>query len=691
MNTLLIEIGSEEIPAGYIVPALNAFEKNILAALDKSRIDHGSAHTLGTPRRLVLMVKNVAETQKAKTSVVTGPPEKVGFDENGQPTLAAEKFASKAGVTIDQIKIEETAKGRYLTAVIEEKCDTAAAILERILEKEILSLPFPKSMRWGSLSISFARPIISLVGLLGETLLDFKVGNIKSSPYIFGHQFMHPGKYKVTAADEYIRVAESVGVIPDIEKRKAALIKEINACAKAYDAQILEDDDLIDLVTNLVETPYPVVGAFDEEFLEVPDEVLITAMREHQKYFAIVDENGRLKPLFIAVNNTQAKDMKLVAHGHEKVLRARLSDAKFFYEVDLQSSMDAFAEKLKNVTFHEKLGTVYEKTQRIAALSEYLVQESAYDDKTDLNSNVQRAAHICKADLVSQVVIEFTKLQGVIGRAYALKEGEKQDVALAVEQHYRPVYSGGKLPENPTASLLAIADKLDTISGCFSVGLIPTGGTDPYALRRQGIGVIQIMLEENLELSLSAMLDKGLELYIADESKRKTICLQINDFFKNRMVNILTDMGFSKEAVNSALWASFDNIPDVILRVKALDSLRQEPDFEPLAVTFKRVENILKKADAADGMPVDESLFEDPSENELFTAVNEVVIGVDQLIKDGNYDQALSDIATLRPKVDTFFDDVMVMAEDETVRKNRIALLASVSDLFKNIANFSII
>ncbi len=691
MNTLLIEIGSEEIPAGYIVPALNAFKKNILAALDKSRIDHGSAHILGTPRRLVLKVENVADAQKSKTSTVTGPPEKVGFDENGNPTIAAEKFAAKAGVAIDQIKIEETKKGRYLTAVIEEKCDTAAAILEGILEKEILSLPFPKSMRWGELSISFARPIISLLGLLGETLLDFKVGNINSSPYIFGHQFMHPGKYKVASADQYVEVTKSVGIIVDIEKRKTMLVNEINACAKSHDSQILEDDDLIDLVTNLVEYPYPVVGKFDEDFLEVPDEVLITAMREHQKYFAIVDETGQLKPLFIAVNNTKARDMTLVARGHEKVLRARLSDAKFFYEVDCKSSMDEFAEKLKKVTFHEKLGTVHEKTRRIGKLAEFLVQASAYDDKDTLNLNTQRAAQICKADLVSQVVIEFTKLQGVIGRAYALKQGETEDVALAVEQHYRPVYSGGKLPENPTASLLAIADKLDTICGCFSVGLIPTGGADPYALRRQGIGIIQIMLGENLEFSLTAMLDKGLGLYIDDTSRREEIVLKIKEFFKNRMVNILTDMDFSKEAVNSALWASFDNIPDVLLRVKALDSLRKEPDFEPLSITFKRVENILKKAGVKGDIAVNETLFEDASETILFAAVNEVVQGVEELIRNGNYDKALTHIATLRPKVDTFFDDVMVMAEDEGIRQNRIALLSSVSGLFKNIANFSMI
>jgi len=414
-------------------------------------------------------------------------------------------------------------------------------------------------------------------------------------------------------------------------------------------------------------------------------------MREHQKYFALVDENNNLKPLFIAVNNTNPKDMQLVARGHEKVLRARLSDAKFFYEVDCKSSMDEFTQKLKNVTFQEKLGSVYDKTQRIKEFVQYLARESSYGDKETLIQDVARASEICKADLVSQVVIEFTKLQGVIGRVYAIKSGEKEEIALAIEQHYRPVYSGGRLPENPISCLLAIADKLDTICGCFSLGLIPTGGADPYALRRQGIGIIQIMLKENLEASLAAIIDKGLEAYNDGEGTRQETAVKIKAFLKNRMVNILTDKGFSKEAVNSALWASFDNVPDVVLRVKALDSLRKEPDFEPLSITFKRVENIIKKVKDSEGMVLDESLFEDPSEKGLSIAVSEVSLLVYDLIKKGDYVTALSHIARLRPAVDTFFDDVMVMAKDTKLRQNRIALLSSVSALFKNIADFSMI
>ncbi len=691
MKTLLIEIGCEEIPAGYIIPALTAFKNNILQALTKARIDHGEAKILGTPKRLTLMVANVAEAQNPKTSTLSGPPERVGFDEKGKPTIAAQKFAAKAGIGVDAIVVADTQKGRYLTAVVEEKCESSAVILERMMAKQILGMPFPKSMRWGSLTISFARPIISLVGLLGNQVLNFTVGNISSSNKTFGHRFMNPGSVSIETADDYEAVVESIGVIVDIDRRKQMMVDAIEILAKEHDSQILEDPALVEIVANLVEYPYPVVGRFDEAFLEVPDEVLITAMREHQKYFALVDEKKKLRPLFIAVNNTLAKDMNLVARGHEKVLRARLSDAKFFYEADCNVSLDAFAEKLKKVTFQAKLGSVYEKTQRIEVLVDYLGDASDYADTAALKTNLSRAARICKADLVSQVVIEFTKLQGFIGRAYAIKAGEAPDVADAIEQHYRPVQSGGQLPENPTAVLLAIADKLDTICGCFSVGLIPTGGADPYALRRLGIGIIQIIQAENLSFSVTSLIEKGLEGFVSDTAKRKGLIDQVKTFLQNRMVNIMTDQGFSKEAVHSALAASFDNIPDVHLRVKALDNLRKEPDFEPLAITFKRVENILKKAGDIKAQPVDMALFEHAAENNLFEACTKVTATVQFLIGKGEYNDALKEIATLRPMVDSLFDDVMIFADNEAIKNNRIALLASVSGLFKNIADFSII
>ena len=688
MKPLLIEIGCEEIPAGYIIPALTAFRENMEKALTRERIEYGDSRIMGTPRRLTLIMEDVADRQMARTSVLTGPPEKVGFDENGKPTIAAQKFADKAGVSLDQIKVEETDKGRYLTAVVEEPCEASSVIIESMLEQQILGLPFPKSMRWGSLTISFARPIISLVGLLGEQVLDFSVGNIKSGNQTFGHQFMFPDACTVNHPKDYVSLLEEVGVIPEIEKRKQMLVEAIEKIAAENKGRILEDPELIDIVSNLVEYPYPVLGRFDEEFLQVPDQVLITAMREHQKYFALTDQDGKLLPLFIAVNNTRAKDMDLVAQGHGRVLRARLSDAKFFYETDLESSLDEFAEKLKKVTFQEKLGSVHEKTERIGRLVEHLAEVSGQEDKKGLQTRLKRASAICKADLVSQVVIEFTKLQGVIGRVYAQKAGEDPDVADAVEQHYRPVQSGGKLPENPTSALLAIADKMDTICGCFSVDLIPTGGADPYALRRQGIGILQIMMEGGLNFSLGDLIEKGLSSFMTDPAKRQEKTEQVLTFLQNRMVNILTDQGFSREAVASALGASFDNIPDVVLRVKALDDLRKLDDFEPLSITFKRVENILKKAGDLSGLLVDAGLFQDPSESRMYEAVSSVQAQVSGAIQAGDYDAALKKIATLRPDVDQFFEDVMVLAEDPQLKNNRIALLASVSSLFKNIGDF---
>ncbi len=691
MTDLLVEIGAEEIPAGYIVPALEAFRDSLVSAMVKARITHGTPRVYGTPRRLALIIENVADAQTAKVSTVMGPPSRVGFDKDGTPTIAAEKFAEKAGVSLSQVTITQTDKGAYLTAVKEEPCLPAVDILADVLPGIILNIPFPKRMRWGSLSISFARPIISLTALLGEAVIPFTVGNIAASNEVFGHSFMYPGKFKVTSAEDYPELLRAKGVIADIEERKALLIQEIEKVAAIDNSHILKDDELVDIVTNLVEYPYPVVGRFDEAFLEVPDEALITAMREHQKYFALTDENGSLKPCFIAVNNTRATDMDVVAAGHGKVIRARLADARFFYKVDLESTLDDFAEKLKKVTFQASLGSMYEKRQRLETLGAYFTGLVYPDGNELLQENVVRAARICKADLVSQMVIEFTKLQGVIGRVYAEKAGENSEVASAIEQHYRPVHAGAELPESETGNLLALADKIDTICGCFSIDLVPTGASDPYALRRQSIGIVQIMLAANFTFSLRSLVEKGVCLYVADKEKGAMVTDQVLAFIKGRMGNMLVDQGYSRESVNSALAVSFDNVPDALLRIKALDAMRREPDFEPLSIAFKRVVNILKKADVLERIEVDEALFEDASEKALNSACRAVGERVKSYTTAGAYEQALKEIATLRPFVDSFFDEVMVMVDDEVIRQNRMGLLFSVSELFINIADFTLI
>ncbi|MBF0229466.1 MAG: glycine--tRNA ligase subunit beta [Desulfamplus sp.] len=736
MKDFLLEIGAEEIPAGYIIPALEALRENILKSLDKFRIEHGEANIFGTPRRLAVIVKNVALMQKAQTSTLTGPPVSAGFDKQGNPTIAAHKFAEKAGVSIEEIKVIETEKGNYLSATKQEKCEATASILELALPEIILATPFPKSMRWGDLSISFARPIISIFGLLGDKVLNFEIGistplsqNIKSSDFVFGHQFMYPEKFKVSLPSEYKNILKDAGVIVDIKERKALLLEKIEEVAKENNAEILKDEELIDIVTNLVEYPYPVLGRFDEKFLEVPDEALITAMREHQKYFSLVDKDGKLQPCFIAVNNTLTKDMAVVANGHERVLRARLSDAEFFYKVDLDSTMDKFADKLKKVTFQAQLGSMFQKRERLTELVYYMVNtfnaNISVEDIEELRINTIRAAQICKADLVSQMVIEFTKLQGVIGRVYALKGGENKEVANAIEQHYRPVHAGAELPDTLTGKILAIADKIDTICGCFSIDLIPTGASDPYALRRQSIGILQIMMASNFTFSLRNLVEQSVSLYLSNpekesncakstacdksDSRQNVITQNVMSFIKARMTNMLVDQGHSKEAVASALSVGFDNVPDAILRIKALDLLRQAPDFEPLSAAFKRVVNILKKSEQAQSSDivqdtvkksndkqcndkeclVDESLFYSDSEKSLYAASKRLSERVGKLIAENDYDSALKEIASIRPEVDNFFNDVMVMVDDEAIKNNRIALLSKVAAIFENIADFS--
>ncbi|UCG09025.1 MAG: glycine--tRNA ligase subunit beta [Desulfobacterales bacterium] len=692
MDNLLLEIGSEEIPAGYILPALKVLSSTLQQRLADARIDHGDALVYGTPRRLAIIVKNVAPKQKPMKSEVTGPPASVGFDENGKPSMPAKKFAEKIGISPNKLTVKETPKGMYLCAQKTERGAATRTLLKEILPEIIVSLPFPKKMRWSDLDLEFARPIRSILALLGKTLIQFQMGNLKSGRYTFGHYFMAPGKIKIDAADAYVDALRSANVLVDMEERKKALEHDIAKVAGEIGGRILPDEELVDIVTNLVEYPVAVAGKFDEAFLEVPDEVLITAMREHQKYFTVVDQNNKLMPCFIAVNNTAANDMAVVATGHERVLRARLADARFFYQGDLDVTNDERVEKLKGVLFQAELGTMYAKIERIAKIAEYLIAASDIDLDSgtgykDLTNSAKRAGRLCKADLVSQVVGEFPKLQGIMGRIYATFSGELSTVAAAIEEHYRPVYSGGPLPKTLVGAIIGIADKIDSICGCFSVGLKPTGASDPYALRRQGIGIIQILLDKGFTLSLSALIEESLKLFKTGHIQE--IKEQIYTFLQNRMTHLLVEDGFSKDTIAAVLSVSCDNIPETWSRVRALEKLKAKPDFEPLAAAFKRVVNIIKKADAFKPGDVDQKLFLHESESALLGAYEFVQQRVEDDLEKGFFDQALVKIASLRDTVDDFFEGVMVLAEDEEVRRNRLSLLGHIAVLFGKIADFS--
>lgn len=690
MNQLLVEIGTEEIPAGYIAPALEAFSSILSKGLTDARIGHGPVRTFGTPRRLSIMVDEVAARQLPIVSEIMGPPEKVGYDADGNLTLAAIKFAEKTGVSAHALKVKNTDKGRYLAVEKTEKGKSTAQILKRILPEVILSLPFPKTMRWADLRIHFARPIHSICALLDKQVISFSLGNIRSGRRTFGHRFLYPGRIGLSVPGDYVDRLLGAGVIVDIDARKKALKAGMDGAMAATGGKILPDPALVDEVVNLIEYPAVVVGRFDAKFLDLPAEILITAMREHQRYFAVIGDDGRLMNCFVAVNNTPTTDMALVARGHERVLRARLEDARFFYRADCRTPLDDMSEKLKSVLFQAELGSMHEKSLRIETIALKFSEMIGLD--ASFRPRIARAARLSKADLVSHVVGEFPKLQGIMGRIYASVAGEPDGVSMAVEEHYRPTASGGVLPGTMEGAVLSIADKIDTICGCFSAGLAPTGTSDPYALRRQGIGLIQIALDRSFSFSLSALLNFSTALFkVSSGADPASAAKKVMAFLKGRMAYMLEESGISKDGVAAVLAVAGDDIPETWKKAHALQKLKAEPDFDAIAVAFKRVVNIIKKSQPAQTVvsDVDTALFAHASETELHARFLTISGKVRQYLQNGEIEDAFREIAGLRGAVDRFFDDVLVMDPDPAIRGNRFALLAAISALFELLADFS--
>jgi len=687
MNDLLFEICTEELPAGYIQPALNSMCQHLKKELANARISHGNILTMGTPRRLALYVSDMADSQKSQTREETGPPQKVAYDLNGMPKVPAIKFAEKWGKAVDDIIVKEMPKGKYLCLSITDEGKPTANVLPDIMPKIIDRVPFPKTMRWSDFSKSFARPVVSLLCLLGKACISFNWGHLKSEQKTYGHRFVHPEPLIISSPQSYQTQLSQASVMVDIETRKEKIQDQIDQLASELGGQIKSDPDLLDTVTNLVEYPIACAGRFEEYFLEVPSPVLICAMRVHQKYFAVIREDGQLMPCFIAVNNTPVKDMALVSKGHERVLRARLSDARFFYKGDLRENPDARVEKLKGVLFQAQLGTVYDKTVRIQELSTILAQK--IDDEL-ISMHVKRAAWLCKSDLVSQVVNEFPTLQGIMGKIYAQQSNEDDAVATAIEEHYQPTHSGGALPKTMVGTLLAIADKMDTICGCFGVGLTPTGTADPYALRRHCIGVIRMLNEHQLSFSLQELIEYSVSILLEKLTRSQTdVVATVMDFFQTRMVHILTESDISKDVASAVLSAQVTTIPDIWSRAKALEKLKNQADFESLAAAFKRVGNILKNIDEQSLTDIDPNRFEHDAETELFETSNRLESEIFTFIKSGRFDDALKTIASIRPCVDRFFDDVLVMSTDDILKNNRLKLLDNISKWFDRIADFT--
>ncbi|MGA9110846.1 MAG: glycine--tRNA ligase subunit beta [Smithella sp.] len=682
-NELLFEIGTEEIPAGLLSRAVVDMEDIIRKSLTERRIGFTGIKCMATPRRLVLTIADLALKQDDQTIEKMGPAKKAAFDENGNPTKAALGFARGQDMDISQLETIVTEKGEYLGArktIAGQPTDT---LLPEILTSFLLAIPFKKSMRWGSYDLRFARPVHWILALYGGNVIPLKIENIESGNASRGHRFMSPAPFTVTGFEDYLSKARENFVIADPAERRNLILKEAQKSAAEVGGKLFYTDDLLETVSLIVEYPVIVRGGFEEEYLKIPKEVLTTTMISHQKYFPVINDEGKLLPHFIAVSNTRPRDIAVVAKGNERVLRARLADASFFFEEDKKVPLEDRVESLKKVVFHTLLGTSHKKVMRFRKLAVKIASKV----KPSIKKNVERAALLAKADLESLMVGEFSELQGIMGREYALLAGEKPEIANAIYEHYLPIVAGGDLPQTDEGAIVGIADKIDTITGFFGVGLPPTGTADPYAMRRQALGIINIILSRRYSLSLNFLIDESVAL-LKDVLKRPAddIKKDVLDFFKGRLQNQLITQGYAYDTVDAVLSADIDELVKVIEKIKALEAFRQNPEFEPISIAFKRVDNILK--DFHDGQ-IDVGLLSADAEINLFSSFDNIKTRVEKGIAEEDFNAALNKLAALRPPVDAFFDNVMVMDKDEKVRFNRLSLLAEISALFHKIADFS--
>jgi len=691
-QNLLFEIGVEELPPGFINPALKQLREKAERLFGKYRLYVGSYRVEGTPRRLILCVQNLVSRQADLVREHRGPAKRIAFDKNGNPTKAAIGFARGKGKTVHDLIVKQTPKGKYIAVVQKESGKPTEELLPELLKKLLQSLTFPKTMRWGRHEIRFARPISWLLALFGEEPVTFQIDRIESGRVTYGHRWISPGPFAVKNADHYFEIMEQAGVCYDMAQRKQRTLSEMRDAAQKHDMELVENPALLDTVSNIVEIPHAVVGCFHTDFLELPDEMIITAIERHQKCFALRLPDGRLAPKFIQVSNSDPKNDDNVRVGSERVIAARLADARFFYLEDCKTPLSEKTLLLKNVIFQKDLGSIYEKVERMKSICKKLSESLSLSPEEKANS--LRAAHLAKADLVSNMIgeKEFAKLQGFMGWKYAEMDGEHPAVAQAIFEHYMPRYANDQLPETIEGAVTSLADKFDTITGCFGVGITPTGSQDPYALRRAALGIVRIILDREFDLSLQSILDHALERLqgklkqSADETLKN-----IEGFFRRRLDSILREEGFDYDITDAALTISFDNFIDTRKRAKAIQNMRRHPDFDSIATANKRVTNILKKTGVSSKLyqKVDPNKFDQEEEKALYRAYQEKRSIVEQHIDERAYDRALGLLVELRQPIDNFFDHVFVMVEDQGVRNNRLALMREIKRTFDRIADFS--
>ncbi|NLU51137.1 MAG: glycine--tRNA ligase subunit beta [Syntrophomonadaceae bacterium] len=681
---LVFEIGTEEMPAAYMPGAIRELERLARDKFAETGLAYQSLRTTGTPRRLVLYVEGLAETQPDSIKEARGPKRDQAFDDNGQPTRAALGFARAQGVEVDQLELREVSGVTYVFAVKKEIGKNTMEVLPGLLENLVRSMGFPKSMRWGYSELRFARPIRWMLALFGRETVPVQVENIRADNQTFGHRFLAEGPFKIGDASEYFRRMEELFVIVDHVQRQALIREQVTRVAAQNGGRPLEDEELLEEVNFLLEYPTAFYGEFSPEYLTIPPEVLTTSMREHQRYFPVFSPENQLLPGFVGVRNGDDYNLQTVKEGNERVLRARLEDALFFYREDTKEPLELRVELLKNVVYQARLGTVYAKTARLQEISTYIGRELGLGQ----TEKIRRAAYLCKADLETNMVYEFPELQGIMGRYYARSSGEEPEVAEAIFEHYLPRFAGDDLPSTPAGIAVSLAEKLDNLVGCFSIGIKPTGSQDPYALRRQALGIVNILLHRNLPLDLKKVIERVYQGFVPispDFSSEETTS-EVLDFILQRMRGLLLERGISYDVLDAVLAVPEGNLLRVNNRVQVLSEFKANERFEDLMIVFNRCYNLARKWHQT---AVDESGFEVDQERRLFARLTSGTPTWRAKLEAGDFQSYLVELAGLRPEVDALFDAVMIMAEDRRVRANRLGMLRWISNLFLDFADFS--
>ena len=683
---LLIEIGTEELPPRALPRLSQAFADGLEKGLEAAALSFSGIRAWAAPRRLALLVKDLPPAQEDREIVRRGPALKAAFDDDGCPTQAAIGFARSCGVEVEQLDQLETKKGSWLSFRAVEKGRPVAELVPELVRKALAGLPIPKRMRWGDRDDEFVRPVHWVVLLFGDQVVDATILGVKADRYTRGHRFHHPQAMYIAEPEAYLPLLETEGrVLADFAARREAIRAQVLEQAAQLGGQALIDEALLDEVTALVEWPVAIAGRFDSEFLQVPSEALISSMQDHQKYFPVTDARGALLPHFVTVANLVSKDPEQIRAGNERVIRPRLADAAFFWNQDRKKPLESYAEGLRNMVFQDRLGTLYDKQQRIARLATRIA--------TDLGANVgyaERAAQLCKCDLLTSMVYEFPELQGIMGRYYAIESGEPEEVATAIEEHYRPRYAGDGLPATRTGQALALADRIDSLVGIFAIGQAPSGDKDPFALRRAALGVVRICIEGGLDIDLVELLDHAAGAFDDSLGAPKVIDT-VFDYVAERLRGYYQERGVEHDVVEAVLATRPTRLLDIDRRIQACRAFRLLPEAASLAAANKRIGNILRKAGQGVSGEVKHSLLQDEAEQQLARQVEALGADVIPLMDEGRYEEALKQLAGLRDAVDHFFDQVMVMADDEGLRRNRLALLQQIRQLFLRVADLSLL